>query len=495
MHMESSATREYPSLIHTFFLTHTVNGVFLNPEDKALYDEMLRLQGLGSNTETGVPYTEDEIMAIVRGGKQRGHIPGVGRVLPRQGTVIPPPPPCTHSSDVVKLKKREKVLTRQVNMFMKLFRSDDKFSQMLTQLESQPEIGGGSGSGGPGDDEQGHDEDDGEDGEDEDDSTTSSLHVLASNAPRDIQAAAMDAFRVGYDHSHGNDGHGHGSIRGASCGTEGDRIVDRLSDARSRARPAESGDSCGGKVKPISLIPLSRGSFDVLVGIDWLSKGKFVIVCHEKVVRILLEGDGILQVQGELLDFVDVFPEDLSGLPPQRQVEFRIDLVLGATPIAKSPYRLAPSEMQELSGQLQEELNKLIVKNRYPFPRIDDLFDQLLRIIYGHFEFIVMPFGLTNAPAVFMDLMNRVCKSYLDNFVIVFIDDILIYSKSKEEQKVHLRLVLELLKKEKLYAKFSKCNANVVADALSRKERVKPRWVRAMAMTIRSGVRGMILTA
>ncbi|GJT94394.1 hypothetical protein Tco_1089912 [Tanacetum coccineum] len=168
--MESSATREYPSLIHTFFLTHTVNGVFLNPEDKALYEEMLRLQGLGSNTETGVPYTEDEIMAIVRGGKQRGHIPGVGRVLPGQGMVIPPPPPCTHSSDVVKLKKREKVLTRQVNMFMKLFRSDDKFSQMLTQLESQPEIGGGSGSGGRGDDEQGDDEDDGEDGEDEDDS-------------------------------------------------------------------------------------------------------------------------------------------------------------------------------------------------------------------------------------------------------------------------------------------------------------------------------------
>ncbi|GKF35689.1 hypothetical protein Tco_0112447, partial [Tanacetum coccineum] len=117
--MESSATREYPSLIHTFFLTHTFNGVFLNPEDKALYEEMLRLKGLGSNTETGVPYTEDEIMAIVRGGKQRGHIPGVGRVLPRQGTVIPPP----------------------------------------------PQIGGGSGSGGPGDDEQGHDEDDGEDGE------------------------------------------------------------------------------------------------------------------------------------------------------------------------------------------------------------------------------------------------------------------------------------------------------------------------------------------
>ncbi|GKC90564.1 hypothetical protein Tco_1151213 [Tanacetum coccineum] len=124
----------------------------------------------GSNTETGVPYTEDEIMAIVRRGKQRGHIPGVGRFLPGQRTVIPPSPPCKHSSDVAKLKKREKVLTCEVNMFMKLFRSDDKFSQMLSQLESQPEIGGGSRSGGCGDDEQGYDEDDGEDGEDEDDS-------------------------------------------------------------------------------------------------------------------------------------------------------------------------------------------------------------------------------------------------------------------------------------------------------------------------------------
>ncbi|GKC97281.1 hypothetical protein Tco_1167556, partial [Tanacetum coccineum] len=122
----SSATREYPSLIYTFFLTHTVNGVFLNPEYKVLYDELLRLQGLGSNTETGVPYTEDEIMSIVRGGKQRGHIPGVGRFLPGQRTVIPPSPPCKHSSDAAKLKKREKVLTCEVNMFMKLFRSDDK---------------------------------------------------------------------------------------------------------------------------------------------------------------------------------------------------------------------------------------------------------------------------------------------------------------------------------------------------------------------------------
>ncbi|GJX04548.1 putative reverse transcriptase domain-containing protein [Tanacetum coccineum] len=132
------------------------------------------------------------------------------------------------------------------------------------------------------------------------------------------------------------------------------------------------------------------------------------------------------------------------------------------------------------------ELNKLTVKNRYPLPRIDDLFDQLqgaryfskidlrsgyhqlrvheddipkttFRTRYGHFEFTVMPFGLTNAPANFMDLMNRVCKPYLDKFVIVFIDDILIYSKTKEDHKVHLRLMLELLTKEKLYAKFSKC--------------------------------------
>nr|GFA37493.1 hypothetical protein [Tanacetum cinerariifolium] len=161
--METSATREYTSLIHTFFLTHTVGGVFLNPEDKALYDEMLRLQGLGSNTPTGVPYTEDEIMTIVRGGKLRGHIHGVGRVLLGQGTVIPSPSQSTHSADIARLKKRKKLLTKQVNKFMRLFRSDDKFSQMLTQLESQPEYGGGNGSGGCGDDEPGDDEDGGED--------------------------------------------------------------------------------------------------------------------------------------------------------------------------------------------------------------------------------------------------------------------------------------------------------------------------------------------
>nr|GFD43412.1 putative reverse transcriptase domain-containing protein [Tanacetum cinerariifolium] len=132
------------------------------------------------------------------------------------------------------------------------------------------------------------------------------------------------------------------------------------------------------------------------------------------------------------------------------------------------------------------ELNKLTVKNRYPLPRIDDLFDQLQRSSvyskidlrsgyhqlrvreedisktafitrYGHYEFQVMPFGLTNAPSVFMDLMNRVCKPYLDKFVIVFIDDILIYSKDEKEHEERHKTILELLKKEELYAKFSKC--------------------------------------
>nr|GEZ88989.1 putative reverse transcriptase domain, ribonuclease H-like domain, aspartic peptidase domain protein [Tanacetum cinerariifolium] len=330
-------------------------------------------------------------------------------------------------------------------------------------------------------------------------------------------------------------------------------------------------------------------SFNVIMGMDWLSKHKVEIVCHEKVVRIPLESGEILIVQGEhtpgiakaisnvkvdepklsdisiVQDFVEVFPEDLSGLPPQQQVEFCIHLVSGATLVAKSPY---PPVLfvKKKDGAMRmciyySKLNKLIIKNRYPLLRINKLFDQLQGALYfskidlrsgyhqlqvhendilkttfqtryGHFEFTVMPFGLTNAPVLFMDLMNRVCKPYLDKFVIIFIDDILVYSKSKDEHKVHLRLVLELLKKEELYAKFSKCEfslqesviymdhkilqhifdqkelnmrqrrwiellsdyeceicyhsgkANVVANALSRKERVKPRWARAMAMTI-----------
>ncbi|GKC80670.1 putative reverse transcriptase domain-containing protein [Tanacetum coccineum] len=296
-------------------------------------------------------------------------------------------------------------------------------------------------------------------------------------------------------------------------------------------------------------MPVELGSFDAIISIDWLAKYQAIIVCAEKIVRIpwgnetlIIHGDGRfpiflahvtakevkdkskmkrLEDVSIVQDFPEVFPEDLPGLPPTRQVEFQIDLVPGVASIARTPYRLAPSKMKELSEQLKElsdkgfirpssspwgalvlfvkkkdgsfrmsidyqELNKLTVKNRYPLPRIDDLFDQLqgssvyskinlrsgyhqlrvreediprtaFRTRYGHYEFQVMPFGLTNAPAVFMDLMNRVCKPYLDKFVIVFIDDILIYSKNKQEHEEHLKIILELLKKEELYAKFSKC--------------------------------------
>ncbi|GJZ83956.1 putative nucleotidyltransferase, ribonuclease H [Tanacetum coccineum] len=296
-----------------------------------------------------------------------------------------------------------------------------------------------------------------------------------------------------------------------------------------------------GHVFDINLIPFRSESFDMIIGMDWLSDHKAEIICHEKVVRIPLLDGKVFRVLGEnvrqlmsvkakvkkqenvivVKDFPEVFPDDLSGLPPVREIEFRIKLVSKAMSVAKSPCRLAPSELEELSGQLKElqdkgfirpssstwgapvlfvkkkegsfkmcikyiELNKLTIKNRYPLPRIDDLFVQLqgsqyfpkidlrsgyhqlrvyedvipkttFRTRYGHFEFTVMPFGLTNAPAVFMDLMNRVCRPYLDKFVILFIDDILIYSKTREEYEVHIGLVLELLKEEKLYAKFSKC--------------------------------------
>ncbi|GJS39691.1 putative reverse transcriptase domain-containing protein [Tanacetum coccineum] len=180
-----------------------------------------------------------------------------------------------------------------------------------------------------------------------------------------------------------------------------------------------------------------------------------------------------------VMDFSEVFSDDLSGLPLIREIEFRIELIPGVTPVAKSPDRETTIQNWRSSGQHQElqgkdfhptkELNKLTVKNHYPLPRIDDLFDQLygsqffskidlrsgyhqlrvheddipktaFRTRYGHFEFTVMPFGLTNPSAVFMDLMNRVYRPYLDKFVIVFIDDILIYSKTREEHVEYLRI-------------------------------------------------------
>nr|GEX98534.1 hypothetical protein [Tanacetum cinerariifolium] len=159
-------------------------------------------------------------------------------------------------------------------------------------------------------------------------------------------------------------------------------------------------------------------------------------------------------------EFSDIFPEDLPGLPPVRQVEFQIDLIPGAAPVARTPYRLAPSEMQELSNQLQELTDRVFIRPSYHQLRVrdEDIPKTAFRMRYGHYEFQVMPFSLTNAPAVFMDLMNHVCKPYLDKFIIVFIDDILIYSRNEEEHVNHLRIILEFLQKEKLYAKFSKCD-------------------------------------
>ncbi|GKC63485.1 putative reverse transcriptase domain-containing protein [Tanacetum coccineum] len=250
-----------------------------------------------------------------------------------------------------------------------------------------------------------------------------------------------------------------------------------------------------GHVFDIDLIPSRHGSFDVVIGMDWLSNYKAKIICHEKIVRIPLSDGKVLKVLGKrpkekarflmgakagdkkqekivvVRDFPEIFSDDLSELPPIWEIEFQIELIHGETLVAKSPYRLAHSKLEELSRQLKETprqrfhstkfiaLGSADLRSGYHQLRVheDDIPKTTFRTRYGHFKFTVMPFGLTNAPAVFVDLMNRVCRPYLNKFVIVFIDDILIYSKTQEEHVEHLRLVLGLLKKEKLYAKFSKC--------------------------------------
>ncbi|KAL2937256.1 Transposon Ty3-I Gag-Pol polyprotein, partial [Bienertia sinuspersici] len=318
---------------------------------------------------------------------------------------------------------------------------------------------------------------------------------------------------------------------------------------------------CGSTTLVADLIVFPLHDFDVILGMDWLSRHKAKIDCEKQKVSVVgpngvhefYRGSSLKIISAMTLksylrkgcpiflchvhdickeeprvedvrvvnEYVDVFPDDIPGMPPKRDVEFSIDLVPGTGPISKAPYRMAPAEMKELKAQLEElldkgyirpsvspwgapvlfvkkkdgslrlcidyrELNNVTVKNKYPLPRIDDLFDQLrgagvfskidlrsgyhqLRIAendipktafrtrYGHYEFTVMPFGLTNAPAVFMDLMNRIFRPYLDKFVVVFIDDILVYSKNESEHEEHLRIVLQVLRENKLYAKFSKC--------------------------------------
>jgi hypothetical protein len=298
----------------------------------------------------------------------------------------------------------------------------------------------------------------------------------------------------------------------------------------------------------LKIFPL--GSYDCLIWMDWLDQNHALLDFHNKRFTCLNEEGNQVTVQGipravavreisamqlkkcyrkgcqlfaaqveeafqdvvsnledhgVLKEFEDVFQE-VPGQPPKRDIDFSINLMLGAAPISKSPYRMSTLELKELQLQLEEilnkgyihpnvslwgapilfvkkkdgmmrlcidfrQLNKVTVKNKYPLPRIDDLFDQLkdakvfskidlrsgyhqvmikdedisktaFRTRYDHYEFTVVLFGLSNAPAVFMCLMNGVFINYLDKFVIVFLDDILVYSKTKEEHKQHIRMVL-----------------------------------------------------
>ncbi|KAA3459053.1 DNA/RNA polymerases superfamily protein [Gossypium australe] len=279
------------------------------------------------------------------------------------------------------------------------------------------------------------------------------------------------------------------------------------------------------------LMELSFGEFDLIIGMDWLVKYQASLDCAAKrMVLKTMEGEEVVMIgnrrdylsnvvsalKAEKLvrkgcgaflmhvctleakdaavknartvgEFTDVFPEELPGLPPDREIEFGIDLLPGTAPVSIAPYRMAPKELVELKAQIQELLDRgfirpsvspwgapvLFVKKKDGTMRMCIDYSQLnkvhrfslrstlgrvkeadihkttFRTRYGHYEFLVMPFGLTNAPAVFMDMMNRVFQPYLDRFVVVFIDDILVYSRSEEEHDAHLRVVLQ--------AKFSKC--------------------------------------
>jgi hypothetical protein len=295
---------------------------------------------------------------------------------------------------------------------------------------------------------------------------------------------------------------------------------------------------------PTNMIVLKGQDIDVILGMNWLAQHKAILNTDLRTITLSHGQEEVLlsipvvvpanpfgqvyeAIMPEIQDipvvceFLDVFPEDLPGLPSEREVEFVIELKPGTAPISRRSYRMPPNELVELKTQLQDllekgfirpssspwgcpanfvkkkgqtlrmcmdyrPLNEVTIKNKYPLPQIDILFDQLtgawvfskidlrsgyhqIRIRpedipktafttwYGLFEYLVMSFGLTNAPDHFTYLMNSVFMPELDKFVVVFIDDILIYSKNEEEHAKHLRIMLTRLREHQLYAKFSKC--------------------------------------
>nr|AAX92790.1 retrotransposon protein, putative, Ty3-gypsy sub-class [Oryza sativa Japonica Group] len=265
-----------------------------------------------------------------------------------------------------------------------------------------------------------------------------------------------------------------------------------------------------GLIFPANLILLESKDLDVILGMDWLTRHRGVIDCASRTIKLTsakgeVPGISLNQATGEeqevavekttkkledipiARDYPEVFPEDLTSMPPKRDIEFRIDLAPGTAPIRKKPYRMGANELAEVKKQVDEQLQKgyilpstspwgapvIFVEKKDKTKRIsgylrsgyhqlrirkEDIPKTAFIIRYGLFECTVMSFGLTNAPAFFMNLMNKVFMEFLDKFVVVFIDDILIYSKSEEEHEQHLRLVLEKLKEHQLYANFSKCD-------------------------------------
>jgi hypothetical protein len=299
----------------------------------------------------------------------------------------------------------------------------------------------------------------------------------------------------------------------------------------------------GSKTFSTNLIHLGFGGQDVILGMNWTERHKIILDISQRVIEIhfpyqwstalyLPKAEGInlcsydivtIQLQNipVVCEYPNVFHDDLPGMTQDKDLKFIIELQPGTAPISKRPYYMPPKEISELKNQLPElldkwyicpsssnwgspalfvkkkdgslqmcvdyrPLNAVTIKNKYPLPHIDVLFDQLVGVKvfskidlrsgyhqimirpsdipktafstrYGLYEFMVMSFGTTNAPTFFMYLMNSIFMNELDKFVVVFIDDILIYSKNEEEHAKHLRIVFQRLRDHKLYTKFSKC--------------------------------------